>query len=479
MTAPRLWTSADAAAAVMGETDSTWTASGVSIDSRSLEPGDLFIALEGPSFDGHDYVGDALQRGAAAALVHRRPEGLALDAPLLLVDDSFRALQRLGDAGRTRSRARRLGITGSVGKTSSKEMARAALSGAGRTHASAASYNNHWGVPLTLARLPQDADFGVFEMGMNHAGEIRELTTQVRPQVALITQIAPAHIAFFADGLDGIAAAKAEIFEGLEPGGTAVVNRDAPRAEILMAKARDAGARLLTFGSHRDADYRLDAFQPTENGGEIAATLPQGETGFSLGLPGRHMALNALGVLAAALALGATLEEALPGLAAQRPLQGRGAQQAIALPQGGHITLIDEGYNANPTSVRAALSLLQAATPAAEGRRLAVLGDMLELGKDSAMLHASLAGDLARGGCDLVFTCGQEMTALQAALPASLRGPHQETSADLAQALTDAIRPGDVVLVKGSLGARMAVIVEALKALADRADEASRAAEGE
>ncbi|MEO1193472.1 MAG: UDP-N-acetylmuramoyl-tripeptide--D-alanyl-D-alanine ligase [Pseudomonadota bacterium] len=461
-----LWTSAEAAAATGGSAHGKWEVTDVSLDSRSLQPGALFVALPGPTYDGHDFVGAALDRGAGAALVQRRPEGLSDKAPLLLVKDSEDGLRALGVAGRKRSQARRLGITGSVGKTSSKEMARAALSGAGITHASAASHNNHWGVPLSLSRLPAEADFGVFEMGMNHAGEIRELTGLVRPQVALITQIAPAHIAHFDDGLDGIAKAKAEIFEGLEPDGTAIINADAPRVAILLAAAEAQGATIVTFGASDKADYRLLAYQPSESGSKVSALLPQGAVTFDLGLPGRHMALNALGVLAAALAMGADLEELLPGLAAQEALAGRGARQVLDLPRGGQITLIDEGYNANPTSVLAALDLLQATPPAPGGRRIAVLGDMLELGAQSAILHAGLATAIAGSDCDLVFTCGQEMPALQEALPADKRGPHRETSKALAEALTDALRPSDVILVKGSLGARMAVIVEALKALA-------------
>ncbi len=464
-----LWTAAEAAEATGGRTSSDWTASGVSIDSRTVAPGDLFVAIEGPNFDGHDFAARALEAGAAAALVHRRPEGLPAGAPLLEVADSLKALAGLGRRARARTKARCLAITGSVGKTSSKEMLRAALSGAGAAYASAASYNNHWGVPLSLARMPLDTAYGVFEIGMNHPGEIRELVALVRPEVALVTQIAPAHLAFFPDGLDGIAAAKAEIFEGLEAGGTAVVNADAPRARLLCERARALGAEIVTFGTGEAADYRLLAIEEVGEANLVSIRTPGGPFAFTFGLPGQHMALNALGVLAAAAAVGVPAEVAAPGLAGLSPLRGRGARHVIALPGGGEFTLIDEGYNANPVSVAAALGLLADCQPQGLGRRLAVLGDMLELGEASPAMHAGLAEPVQAAGTDLLFSCGQDMATLQAALPEDLRGSHKATSAELVEDLLAALRPGDVVLVKGSLGSRMAVIVAALEALAGRA----------
>ncbi|MEQ8653097.1 MAG: UDP-N-acetylmuramoyl-tripeptide--D-alanyl-D-alanine ligase [Kiloniellales bacterium] len=460
-----LWTAAEAAEATGGRATGTWSASGVAIDSRTIEPGDLFIAIEGPNFDGHDFVGKALEAGAVAALVHRRSADFPRDAPLLEVQDTLKALGALGEAARKRTQARCLGITGSVGKTSSKEMLRAALATAGRTYASVASFNNHWGVPLSLARMPLDAQFGVFEMGMNHAGEIRELVAIVRPEVALITQIAPAHIAFFPDGLDGIAAAKAEIFEGLQAGGTAVINADAPRAAILLKKAKQQGARIVTFGAAEEADYRL---LKHEDGitSRVSAALPSGSLTFSLGLPGRHMALNALGVIAAAVAVDIDPAVAASGLESLRPLRGRGARRQIDLPDGGTITLIDEGYNANPTSVAAALGLLAACRPGDGGRRIAVLGDMLELGEAAGAMHAGLSEAVISAGTDLLFTCGTEMQALQEALPSAIRAAHRATSAELAPVLLDTLQPGDAVLVKGSLGSKMANIIAALEGLA-------------
>lgn len=464
MSAP-LWTAAEAAEATGGRVTGPWSASGVAIDSRTIEPGDLFIAIEGPNFDGHDFVGKALEAGAAAALVHRRSADVPRNAPLLEVEDTLKALAALGEAARKRTQARCLGITGSVGKTSSKEMLRAALATAGKTYASVASFNNHWGVPLSLARMPLDAQFGVFEIGMNHAGEIRELVAIVRPEVALITQIAPAHIAFFPDGLDGIAAAKAEIFEGLQAGGTAVINADAPRAAILLEKAKQQGARIVTFGAAEEADYRLLKHEDGATS-RVEAALPNGPLAFSLGLPGRHMALNALGVIATAAAVGVDPATAASGLEGLRPLRGRGARQTIDLPNGGSITLIDEGYNANPISVAAALGLLEACKPSGSGRRLAVLGAMLELGESARAMHASLSEPLLAAGTDLLFTCGTEMTALQEALPTKRRAAHRATSAELAPVLLAALQPGDVVLVKGSLGSKMANIIAALEGLA-------------
>ncbi|MBC6406223.1 MAG: UDP-N-acetylmuramoyl-tripeptide--D-alanyl-D-alanine ligase [Rhodospirillales bacterium] len=464
MTTP-LWTAREAAEATGGVQQGDWTATGVSIDSRTVAPGDLFVALAGPSFDGHDFVGAALAKGAVAALVHRRPEGLPETAPLLMVKDSLEGLTALGRAARTRTTSCCFGITGSVGKTSSKEMLRAALSGAGQTYASTASFNNHWGVPLSLARMPLKADYGVFEMGMNHPGEIRALVDLVRPKVALVTQIAPAHLAYFPEGLDGIAKAKAEIFEGLEHGGTAVINADAPRSALLREMAETLGAKVVRFGRSTEAEYRLLELSVMGDASLVRVALPSGDFSFSLGLPGRHMVLNALGVLAAALAVGLSPETTAMGLAGLDPMKGRGKRQTIALPGGGAFILIDEGYNANPTSVGVALELLRTTAPRGQGRRLAVLGDMLELGDRSAELHAGLATAVEAAGCEQLFSCGAEMLALQEALPQQLRTAHRATSAELAPLVVAEIRSGDVVLVKGSLGTRMAVIVSALETL--------------
>jgi UDP-N-acetylmuramoyl-tripeptide--D-alanyl-D-alanine ligase len=316
-------------------------------------------------------------------------------------------------------------------------------------------------VPLTLARLPPEARYGVFEIGMNHAGEIRPLTRMVRPHVALVTQIAPAHIEYFPEGLAGIADAKAEIFEGLEPGGHAVINRDAPQAERLVARAQALGARVLTFGRHADATVRLLDLSLHATCSAVTAKVGRETLDYCLSLPGEHMAMNSLGVLAAAQAAGADVIKAAQAMAGLQGLKGRGQRQRLALA-GGSVELIDDSYNANPVSMAAALAVLGQAKPGPGGRRIAVLGDMLELGAERDQLHAGLAAPLLAAGVDLLFACGPGMAALFQALPAEKRALHTADSAQLAPRLLAALRPGDVVLVKGSLGSRMARVIEAL-----------------
>jgi len=428
-------------------------ATGVSIDTRTLQKGDLFIAIKGDTHDGHDHVARAFQAGASAALVSRS----VADGPQFVVDDALRGMERLGVAARTRSGARILAITGSVGKTSAKEMARAALSALGPTHASAASFNNHWGVPLTLARLPADAAYGVFEIGMNHAGEITPLVGFVRPHVALITTIAPVHIEHLGS-IEAIADAKAEIFSGVEPGGTAVLNRDAPQFERLARAAH--GLRVLTFGAGGDA--RLISCEAQGEGSRIEAEIAGERLSFRLGAPGRHMAENAVGVLLALHALGAPVRASAEALAAFAPAKGRGERFSLQAP-GGAFTLIDESYNANPASMRAALALLGAAKPGPGGRRIAVIGDMLELGPHGAELHAALAPELAANDVDLLFGAGPLTRALYDAAPANLRAAHAERADALREPLMTAIRAGDVVMIKGSNGSRMGPLAAALR----------------
>jgi len=468
-TSETLWTAEAALAATGGEGPGGWQANSISIDSRTLREGDLFVALVGPNANGHDYIANALTKGAAAAMVHQEAEGLPADAPILFVEDTLEGLRRLASAARDRSAARRVAVTGSVGKTSTKEMLRTILSAAGPTHAAVASFNNHWGVPLTLARMPQDSAYAVFEIGMNHHGEIRPLTKLVQPEAAIVTTIAPAHIEYFPEGLSGIATAKSEIFEGVTAGGTAVINRDAPHADILMAKAARQGLRQRLFAKTEAADAQLLSLVAETGGSTLSARIDGREHRFFLGLPGEHMAMNALGAILATQALGVPPETAMEALSEARALAGRGAQSQITLREGVTVTLIDESYNANPTSMRAALGLLGAAEPRGEGRRIAVLGDMLELGAASRELHAALADPILQSNCNLVFCCGASMSALYDALPPGVRGAHSEESADLAAHVIAAVGPGDVLLVKGSLGARMAKIVQALTAAASDA----------
>jgi UDP-N-acetylmuramoyl-tripeptide--D-alanyl-D-alanine ligase len=451
-----LWSAAEIAAATGGRMQGDWSVGGVSIDSRSVGPGELFVALRGPNHDGHDFVAQALERGAAV-MVHRAPEGFADDAPLVLVEDTLAALTALGHAGRRRSRARIAAVTGSVGKTGSKEALRLALGEQAPTHASAASHNNHWGVPLSLSRTPHGTAYAVYELGMNAPGEIAALTRIVRPHVALITTIAPAHLGFF-DSVDAIAEAKAEIFQGLEPGGSAVLNTDIPCFGRLAELARAAGAaRVIGFGASDAAAARLLDARMDANGSDIAMALDGRRLRFRIGAPGGHWVSNSLAVLATAAALGADVERAAAALAGFGPPRGRGQRRRIERPDG-VITLIDDSYNANPASVRAALSVLATAP----GRKIAALGDMLELGDHSTALHAELAGPIEEMSIDRVFTAGAAMRHLHEALPAHRRGAHADSARALLPILEAELKDGDTLLVKGSLGSAMGQIVDAL-----------------
>ena len=467
----RLWTSTTAAAATGGRLEGpAWEATGVSIDTRTLAPGGLFVALEDQR-DGHDFVADALAKGAAAALVSRRPEGVAADAPLLLVPDVLKGLEDLARAARARSRARVVAITGSVGKTSTKEMLRAALAGQGRVHAAEASYNNHWGVPLTLARLAEDADFAVIEIGMNHPGEIAPLARLARPHVGLITTIAPAHMEAFA-GLEEIAREKASLFEGLEAGGTAILPGDLAVSPILAAGAPGA---CETFGRGESCTHRLIELGLAQGVCSVRAEIGGEALFYRVQSPGAHFAENALGALAAARALGADLAHAVLGLGSWRPPEGRGRVRRIALdpvmPEMS-FTLIDDAFNANPASMAAALEVLAATEPRdgvgriEKGRRIAILGDMLELGPEEEALHGALADLGAMDTVDLVHCVGPRMRHLHARLPAQKRGRWVETAEELCQQAHQLVDAGDVVLVKGSKGSRVSRVAAALAALA-------------
>lgn len=469
-----LWSGREVLDATGGRGPEGWQAHGVSIDSRSLLAGDLFVALQGPSFDGHEFVASALAKGAVAALVHRVPEGLATGAPLLLVEDTLAALQALGRAARERTTARILAVTGSAGKTTTKDALRACLSGAGPTYASAASFNNHWGVPLSLARLPREAAFGIFEMGMNHPGEIAELTRIARPDIAVITNIGLAHIEYLGSQ-DAIADAKSEIFLGMSASGSAVLPRDDARYERLLAHARKAGiGRVVGFGRHAQAEVRLVSTDLYATCSAVSAVVLGEPIEFCLSLPGEHHVMNALAVLGAARLAGADLADAAAELARLTPLKGRGARRKLQLP-GGPCLLIDESYNANPKSVEAALSVLGRAPLGPGGRRIAALGDMLELGTAAADYHRALAQPLDAHRIDRLYCCGPMMGELASVVPADRLAAHEADSRALAARLASELRPGDAVLVKGSLGSHMALVVDALAAL-DPAGEAQDAA---
>jgi len=436
---------------------------GISIDTRTVLPGEAFFAIKGDNRDGHDFAEAALKAGAGLAVVAAdKRDDFAKDAPLLVVADVLDGLRDLARAARARTQAKILGVTGSVGKTGTKEALRLALGRQGETHASAASYNNHWGVPLSLARCPQTARYAVFEMGMNHAGEIAPLTRLVRPQVAIVTTIEPVHLEFFRS-VEAIADAKAEIFLGVESGGAAVINRDNPQFSRLEDSAKRAGvARIVSFGEHARAEARLVNCSLQPDGSTVQARILGTDVTYKLGAPGRHLVLNSLAVLAAVGLVGADLALAALALAELQPASGRGARLTLTLP-GGEALLIDESYNANPASMRAALALLGQADVGQRGRRIAVLGDMLELGTRGEELHHELAGAARAHGIDLVFCCGPLMRALWEALPSACQGSYAETSTALEPLVLAAIQPGDAVMVKGSLGSRMAPIVKALQ----------------
>lgn len=470
-----LWTSADAVAATGGRTTCDWQATGVSIDTRTLLPGEVFVALKDVR-DGHDFVAQALAKGAAAALVSHMPEGVAETAPLLIVPDVLTALAALGKAARARTKAKVVGVTGSVGKTSTKEMLRAILSGQGRTHAAEASHNNHWGVPLTLARMPADADFAVIEIGMNHPGEIAPLARLAGLDVAMITTVAPAHLEAF-DSIEGIAHEKAAIFEGLKPGGTAIFNADLPTTPILRAKALAMGAVPVGFGSNAAADWQLLEARICDQATVCRATRNGEPMLYKVSSPGRHFALNALGALAVAEALGADPMIAAHDLGRWAPPAGRGGRERITLDivEETFFDLIDDAFNANPASMAAALDVLIAAKPTdgigrvGGGRRVAILGDMLELGPEETALHQDIARHPGLEAVHQIHCVGPRMQALHAALPRSQRGEWAPTAPELAARVRSLVDAGDILLVKGSKGSKVSLVVDGLRKMGQAA----------
>lgn len=434
---------------------------GVSIDSRTVEPGDLFIAIKGDQFDGHAFVDAALDAGAAAALVSAdQADELAVSkGGLIIVPDSYDGLYDLSRAARVRATGKMLAITGSVGKTSTKETFRLILSAFGKTHAPVKSFNNHWGVPLTLCRMPQDTEFGVFEIGMNNAGEITPLSKLVQPHIAMITTVAPVHLENLGS-LDAIAAAKAEIFDGLLPGGTAVVHGDIEHTAFLKIQASKASAgHVMTFGhgAGNDAELMQVALHPDCS--TVEAKIAGQTIAYKVGAPGEHLVVNSLGVLAVCSALGLDLAKAGLALADMEQPDGRGRKHVIETP-GDAITLLDESYNANPASVKAALKVLSRLPTGQRGRRIAVLGDMLELGEEAAAMHGALVYDLTALGVDKVYACGPLMKSLWRVLPMEKRGAYAETSQGLQKPLVADLAPGDAVMIKGSLGSKMGPLVE-------------------
>ncbi len=459
-----LWTCDALVAAMDGRPLGTMPegVTGISIDTRTLQAGDLFVALKDQR-DGHDFVSPAFKAGAAAALVSESYVRRADDGALFRMSDTLKALEALGRAARDRLSpdARVVAVTGSAGKTGTKEMLRACLSQLGATHASEKSYNNHWGVPLTLARMPRETRFGVFEIGMNHAGEIRPLTKMVRPHAAIITTVEAVHLEHF-PSVEAIAEAKGEIFEGLLPGGTAIIKFDNPHAARLKAIAERLDAKAVTFGFSEGADVRGDDLTLDDDGSTLTVRLGDRRISLKIAMPGRHIAENALAVAAAIDAIGADVETALSVLAGLQPPGGRGARSVLHL-DGGEALLIDESYNANPASMRAALATLASLPRQKFPRRIAVLGDMLELGADASGLHAGLKDAVEDAGIDVIFACGPHMKGLYDALPKSKRGGYAQTSSLLQPAVLSELRGGDAVMVKASNGTRLGAVVEALK----------------
>jgi len=468
-----LWTAYEAAAATGGAlcarggdpdhwTAEEWAAKGISIDTRTIMPGEMFVALR-DARDGHEFLKNAFAAGAAAALVARAPEDAPDGAPLLVVGDTLEGLRDLAVAARMRNFGKRIAITGSAGKTSTKEMLRAMLAEVGTAHAADRSFNNHLGVPLTLAQLPMQCDYSVFEIGMNHAGEITPLTKLVRPHAAIITTVAAAHLESF-ETVEAIAEAKAEIFAGLAPGGVAILPRDNEYFDLLKTRAGEAGAGgFATFGERAGADFQLVGYEAEAAGAKIRARIKGEDHVFSIGVSGRHQALNALAGLAAIDAVGAPLQSAIKALAHIKPVEGRGARTAIPLA-GGTAQLIDESYNANPASMRAALDLLGAAPGA--GRRVAVLGEMLELGPDAPALHAGLAEALVAARVDRLYAAGDLMRHLWDAVPEQMHGAFASSADGLINAVIDDLKTGDVIMIKGSNASKVSEIARGLKALA-------------
>ncbi|MDR9781773.1 UDP-N-acetylmuramoylalanyl-D-glutamyl-2,6-diaminopimelate--D-alanyl-D-alanine ligase [Rhizobium redzepovicii] len=460
-----LWTTEDMIAAMAGRPFGTLPEgiTGISIDSRSISPGEAFFAIKGDRVDGHDYASMAVANGASLLVVSeaRLPAMGRLTVPMIVVEDVLAALGRLGLASRERSKARIIAVTGSVGKTTTKEMLRHVLSPSGKVHASVASFNNHWGVPLTLARMPDDTDYGVFEVGMNHPGEIRPLVEMIRPDVAIITTIAPAHLGNFKN-IKEIAAAKAEIFEGLEPGGHVVLNRDNDQFNFLDRTAQSLGIEHIhSFGQHAKAEFRLAEFNGADENSTLWLTIGGETLEVAIGAPGRHIAENALAALGVVRIVGADMERAIAAIATLKPEKGRGKRHRLSIGSGS-FTLIDESYNANPASMRAAIALLAASEPTSRGRRIAVLGDMLEMGEYAQKVHTDLAVPLLAAGIEHVWLAGAEMAALKESLPESVHVEYRENTAELTDYVLNSVAPGDVLMVKSSLGIGFGKIVAAL-----------------
>ena len=470
-----LWTVEELLAATGGHLEGAEVSgelTGVEIDSRSVGKGDIFIAIKGENQDGHLYVAKGLKAGAGLAIVSKVDDEMRAGGPLLVVDDTLKAMEQIGMARRAGSKAQIIAVTGSVGKTTTKDALAVGLAACGKTHASVASYNNQWGVPLTLARMPRDAQYAVFEIGMNHAGEISTLVKMVRPHIAIITAIAESHLGHFAS-IEKIADAKAEIFDGIEKGGSAVLNQDSSFFEMLSAKAKKAGVEnIIGFGKAVGGDVQLGKAVLHNSCSCVSAKVFGEDVTFKLGSPGEHVVMNTLAVLAAIKLVDADLALAVLALAGLTPPKGRGVRYQL-LAKDGEFLVIDESYNANPASMRAALALLGRAEAKQGGRRIAVLGDMLELGDNAQQLHLDLVEPIEEAGVDRVYACGPMMESLFRQLSAFRQALWKQSSSELERQLMSEIRAGDVIMIKGSLGSKMGPLLEAIKHRFKMADKAA------
>ena len=474
-----LWTLHDAATAAQGEikenSDKT-SISNVVHDSRSVKDGSLFITLKGPNHDAHNFLEEVFANGAAAALVSKEWWNATGQKDFaahnfIVVEDTQTGLENLATAARERSNAKVVGITGSVGKTSTKEFLHTILSEQGTCHANERSFNNHWGVPLTLANLPQDADYAVIEMGINHIDEMEKLSAQAQPDVALITNIEPAHIGNF-NSINDIAEEKSKIFmhmqDTITEGGIAILNADNPYTSLIEKRINDYGmGQVLTFGEEKTADARLKDCTLLSDSSKVTAKIRGQKYKYHLPVPGKHFVHNALSILLIVSVINGDMDKAIESMASLTQVEGRGNHIPVHLSgdDDTELTIIDESYNASPVSMNAALKVLEISEPAAEGRRIVVLGDMLELGAEGPSLHIGLVNPVLRAKTDLVYACGPLMEALYNIIPPEWQGGYAEDSKILAKMLVDEVRPGDVVLVKGSLGSRMAYVVQALQNL--------------
>lgn len=447
-----LWRSADIAKATGGQATHDFTVSGLSIDTRTLQPGDLFVALKDVR-DGHEFIAAAVAKGAGGVLCEHAPENVKA----VVVPHTESALQKLGSLARDTRKAIRIGVTGSVGKTSVKNALTIMLSEFGIAHKSLKSFNNHLGLPITLATLPADADYAVLEMGMNHAGEMSALSKLAQPQIAIINNVVGAHLAHF-ENVEGIADAKAEIIEGMLPGSTLILNGNNPYTPRIRAKAEAADLRILTFGRSAGDDISIVASESHASGGDMSVLIDGEIVDVSLKVLGEHWVMNAAACLAVAYAVGLPLKVAAEALQKIVPAPGRGDAYDVEV-DGKSITLIDESYNANPTSMRAAFS----AAALRPGRKLALLGDMFELGADELELHRSLAEPLVDAGFERVFVAGECMRFLMGAMPQAMRGGWSTKPQTLLTKLKGELLDGDIVLIKGSNASGVGAVAQKLK----------------